>query len=144
MFMQERNLRIERLIEQNQLLIDENQVLRQEITKLQVKNVQLQEKIDQLSKDSNNSSKPPSSDIVKPDRKVRKKVKRKRADLPRNPRREKMVVIGGDDIRQLAWVGDGGAKNAKRAERPNRDAGEVGFPEGAKNRQRDKKRYYCD
>ena len=31
-----------------------------------------------MSKDSNNSSKPPSSDIVKPDRKVRKKVKRKR------------------------------------------------------------------
>jgi len=69
--MQERNLIIERLIEQNQLLVDENQQLRQEIA-------ELREKIDQLSKDSNNSSKPPSSDIVKPDRKVRKKVKRKR------------------------------------------------------------------
>ncbi len=72
MFMQKRDLIIEQLIEQNQLLIEENQQLRKEIA-------ELREKIDQLSKDSNNSSKPPSSDIVKPDRKVRKKkTKRKR------------------------------------------------------------------
>ncbi len=71
-FMQERNLIIERLIEQNEFLIAENHQFREEI-------IQLREKIAQLSKDSGNSSKPPSSDIVKPDRKVSgKKVKRKR------------------------------------------------------------------
>lgn len=42
----------------------------------------LKEKIAQLEKNSNNSSKPPSSDIVKPDRAVRKKAKRKRGGQP--------------------------------------------------------------
>lgn len=42
----------------------------------------LKEKIAQLEKDSHNSSKPPSSDIVKPDRIMRKKVKRKRGGQP--------------------------------------------------------------
>lgn len=56
--------------------------LLEQIRRLEEVNKVLKEKIAQLEKNSNNSSKPPSSDIAKPDRTVRKKVKRKRGGQP--------------------------------------------------------------
>jgi len=61
---------IERLIEQNQVLTGHNLQLHDEI-------LQLKEKIARLEKNSSNSSKPPSSDITNPQPENKKKKKRK-------------------------------------------------------------------
>ena len=61
---------IERLMEQNQLLVTQNLQLLSEIA-------QLKEKIARLERNSSNSSKPPSSDITNPQPENKKKIKRK-------------------------------------------------------------------
>ncbi len=61
---------IERLMEQNQLLTEQNLQLYAEIQ-------QLKEKIARLERNSSNSSKPPSSDIINPKPSNKKKKKRK-------------------------------------------------------------------
>jgi transposase len=66
---------IERLIRQNQLLVEQN-------TQLQQKVQQLEEKIARLEKNSSNSSKPPSSDIVNPKPSTKNGRKRKRGGQP--------------------------------------------------------------
>ena len=50
---------IERLMNQNQKLAEQNALLLQKVQ-------QLEEKIARFEKNSNNSSKPPSSDIINP------------------------------------------------------------------------------
>ena len=62
---------IEQLFAQNQVLQEANDLLR-----IQVRS--LEEKITTLEKNSSNSSKPPSSDIVKPQKDVQKKPRKKR------------------------------------------------------------------
>jgi transposase len=62
---------IERLIEQNQLLTEQNMELQRKVQ-------QLEEKIARLERNSSNSSKPPSSDIVNPKPPAKRGRKRKR------------------------------------------------------------------
>ncbi len=66
-----KDLIIERLIEQNQLLTEQNMQLHAEVQ-------QLKEKIARLEKNSSNSSKPPSSDIINPKPPQKNGRKRKR------------------------------------------------------------------
>ena len=62
---------IERLLEQNQILTEQNQLLKRRIA-------ELEEKISRLEKNSSNSSKPPSSDIINPKPAPKHGRKRKR------------------------------------------------------------------
>ena len=62
---------IERLMEQNHSLAEQNMLLQQKVQ-------QLEEKIIRLERNSSNSSKPPSSDIINPKPINKKKKKRKR------------------------------------------------------------------
>lgn len=68
---------IERLMEQNQQQADQIQLLTDEKQQLREHIKLLEEKIARLEKNSSNSSKPPSSDIINPKPENKKKRKRK-------------------------------------------------------------------
>ena len=81
---------IERLMEQNQLLITQNLQLHNEVQ-------QLKEKIARLEKNSSNSSKPPSSDITNPQSENKKKKKRKIGGQKGHPKHSR-PLFGADEI----------------------------------------------